>query len=286
MCRFVIYLGTVPTLLHDVLGKPNNSLIDQSFHARKIEVPINADGFGIGWYQHDIDEYPAKFKSTQPAWNDNNLQSMSKKIMSDCFIGHVRRSTMGDVNRSNCHPFSLKQHLFCHNGGIEDFMAIQRHLRRLLSDDLYHNIIGQTDSEHFFALLMNHFLTLDNESFLDNAFESFKVTAETVVQLQRKYAKSELSELNTVLTNGHEVMATRYRSNENQKALSLYYTEGTRITTEGNHPIVEYDIEKPNALVIASEPLSDYAGEWREVPPNHAILVNRDLKVECRNLDD
>ncbi len=284
MCRFVIYLGKVPTLLYDVIGRPKNSLVSQSFHAQKIEQPVNADGFGVGWYQHEIDHLPARFKSTQPAWNDRNLNSMSQKIKSTCFMGHVRRSTMGDVFLSNCHPFTYKQCLFCHNGGIDDFMSIQRHLRRLLEDDLYHDIIGQTDSEHFFALMMNHYLKLESGSFLDKTYECFQYAAEQVVNLQRKYADSELSELNTVLTDGKQLMATRYRANENQKALSLYYSEGRRINAKGDHPLVEFDEKSPEAIIVASEPLSDYAGQWREVPPNHALLVDENLSIDLRAL--
>ena len=200
-------------------------------------------------------------------------------------MGHVRRSTHGDVNRGNCHPFSHKNNLFCHNGGIDDFMSIQRHLRRLLTDELYHKIKGQTDSEHFFALMMNHFQTLDNDNFLDKALQSFESAAGIVKRLQREYANTELSELNTVLTDGSQVVATRYRSSDHQKALSLYYTQGTHIKAKGSHPVLEYNKEQPNALIIASEPLSDYSGEWREVPANHAIVVDQNLKAEYRPIN-
>ena len=285
MCRFVAYLGQVPTVLQDVLRKPNNSLIDQSLHARKIEQPVNADGFGIGWYQREITTHPSRFKSIQPAWNDKNLHSLAKIIASKCFLGHVRRSTHGDVSRSNCHPFVYDDHMFCHNGGIEGFPEIQRHLRQLLSDNLYLKLQGQTDSEHFFALMVDYLLETSKSSYLDQTFHAFQSTINMIKQLQRKYAKSEMSELNTVITNGTEMMATRYRSTEYQKALSLYYTQGALIHKDGNHPVIEFREKEPEALIIASEPLSDYGAEWREVPVNHAILVNSDLAVEMRAID-
>lgn len=285
MCRFVAYLGQVPTVLQDVLRKPNNSLINQSLHARKIEEPVNADGFGIGWYQRDLTTQASRFKSIQPAWNDKNLHSLAKIISSKCFLGHVRRSTHGDVSRSNCHPFVHKEQLFCHNGGIEDFNAIQRHLRQLLSDELYLNLHGQTDSEHFFALMIDYMLENPKANYLEQSFHGFQSAINMVKQLQRKYAKSEMSELNTVITNGKEMMATRYRSTEYQKALSLYYTQGGLIHSDGNHPVIEFREKEPDALIIASEPLSDYGAEWREVPVNHAILVNSHLAVELKEIN-
>ncbi|MDF1795838.1 MAG: class II glutamine amidotransferase [Coxiellaceae bacterium] len=284
MCRFVMYLGKVPTLLYDVIIRPDNSLVSQSLHAQKMEHDVNADGFGVGWYQHAIDNMPAKFKSTQPAWNDKNLHNMSSKILSKCFMGHVRRATSGDVFLSNCHPFSYQQYLFCHNGNIDDFISIQRHLRRLLKDEIYHNISGQTDSEHLFNLMMNHYATLKQDDFLEKAFATFQYATKEVLGLQRKYANCESSKLNTVLTDGERLMATRYAATEPEKELSLYYSEGKPITAQGSHPLLEFDDKDPQAIIVASEPLSEYADSWREVPPNHALLVDENLKIDLKQL--
>ncbi len=49
MCRFAAYLGE-PLLINEVISKPKDSLIKQSSAALESDVTINADGFGIGWY--------------------------------------------------------------------------------------------------------------------------------------------------------------------------------------------------------------------------------------------
>lgn len=49
MCRFVAYLGE-PILAEDLITKPINSLIHQSYHAKEMAEPLNGDGFGMGWY--------------------------------------------------------------------------------------------------------------------------------------------------------------------------------------------------------------------------------------------
>ena len=46
MCRFLAYLGE-PILAEDLITKPENSLIHQSFGAREMDEPLNGDGFGL-----------------------------------------------------------------------------------------------------------------------------------------------------------------------------------------------------------------------------------------------
>lgn len=47
MCRFVGYIGR-KLLLADLISRPANSLIQQSYGARERREPLNGDGFGIG----------------------------------------------------------------------------------------------------------------------------------------------------------------------------------------------------------------------------------------------
>src|SRR6056300_1646366 len=112
MCRFLTYFSNQPILLENLLDKPTNSLIKQSHEAKEGTHGVNADGFGIAWYDFDIDSHPGVFKSIQPAWNDNNLIHLSQKIRSPCFLAHVRASTIGDVNQNNCHPFAYENYAF------------------------------------------------------------------------------------------------------------------------------------------------------------------------------
>ena len=108
MCRLIGYRGKTSISLSELIEKPENSLIKQSLETKLGKKGINADGFGISWYNQDIDNTPGIFKSTQPAWNDNNLKHLCNKLLSNCFLGHVRASTVGDVTINNCHPFSYK----------------------------------------------------------------------------------------------------------------------------------------------------------------------------------
>src|SRR5437588_2246294 len=157
MCRFLAYKGS-PILMDKLLYQPKNSLIHQSFEARERREPLNGDGFGIGWYVHDIAPTPVVYLSVRPAWNDFNLRSIAPRTRADCMFAHVRAASTGDVTEINCHPFNYNDLLFMHNGDIGGFDKLRRPLRRRLSDAVDQWIRGQTDSEHFFGLFLDIFL--------------------------------------------------------------------------------------------------------------------------------
>ena len=141
MCRFIAYLGTPPLRLSSLLEEPENSLIKQSKHAQESgKRGLNADGFGIAWYQKHLTPFPALFRSTSPAWSDVNLQNLATTTASSCFLGHIRAATVGNVNLYNCHPFTYQQYSFVHNGTIRHFNIIRRAVLNLLDDDIFETI--------------------------------------------------------------------------------------------------------------------------------------------------
>ena len=95
MCRFVAYIGT-PVLANDLLYKPKYSLIAaQSMNAGEMSVQVNGDGFGIGWYAPDLDNEPCVFRSIKPAWSDQNLRHLARKIYSPVIFAHIRAASQG-----------------------------------------------------------------------------------------------------------------------------------------------------------------------------------------------
>ena len=285
MCRFIAYLGKTPVILNEILDAPENSLINQSRQAREGKLGLNADGFGIGWYDHAIDSEPGIFKSIQPAWNDHNLRHVAAKVRSTCFLGHVRASTIGDVNTFNCHPFSYKQFLFVHNGTIRGIEKIKRRLLGSLTDKSFNFIKGQTDSELFFAMLMD-ILYQNTQSFkLDSLYDAMLLSIKKINAMQRNLDAKYFSRLNTVLTDGKQLIATRYVSDEKEEALSLYYTIGDYVDTNNGGGLMHQVEKSPGAILIASEPLTDYAKEWQEVPANHVIMVSEQLKLSIKPIE-
>ncbi len=276
MCRFVAYLGKNPVVLGQVIAQPENSLINQSRQAREGALSLNADGFGISWYQHSIDHTPGSFKSVQPAWNDENLRHITKKIQSTCFLAHVRASTVGGVNTFNCHPFIQQRYAFVHNGTIDGFQQIRRQLLDSLSDDRFAAIDGQTDSEHFFALLMDLLIKQQQTFTLDTLCTIFQEALAQVQAWQKPLSTDPIIRLNTVLTDGKQLFVTRYISDESQEPLSLYYTCSHAL---GNQ-------QSPTAVLVASEPITDNEELWQEVPLNHLLWVNDQLEVTIKPIKE
>lgn len=53
MCRFIVYKGIEPIQLSHLVTRPRNSIINQAFESKlrfPSSRPMNADGFGLGWY--------------------------------------------------------------------------------------------------------------------------------------------------------------------------------------------------------------------------------------------
>lgn len=278
MCRFVAYTGE-DVLLDQVLVKPENSLVMQSLHAREAsEIPTNGDGFGIGWYTPSISPEPAIFTSIFPAWNDQNLLHITSKIKSPCFFGHVRAASVGGINPYNCHPFIYGRWMLMHNGSIGDFTLIKRHIRRMLDDEYYQWIQGETDSEHLFAL----FLQLARNRNLEDVSEVGDVLMETlniIHELICMYGLGGTSYYNLCLTDGDRIIATRYCSDLSEVPMSLHYVicYGDQAQSKTKH----LTNPKPSYVLVASEELTSWKEVWKMVPVNHMLLINssRELKL-------
>jgi glutamine amidotransferase len=284
MCRLLAYKGT-SIVIDQLLYQPKNSLINQSFNAKEIEEPLNGDGFGIGWYVPEVTHEPVTFVSVNPAWSNRNLRNLAPKIKTECLIAHVRAASVGEVSESNCHPFQYKNILMAHNGGVEEFSKIKRHLRSPLNDELYNWIKGQTDSEHIFASLLNHLHTNHNSITPDTVADSFELTFRNIKHLMTKYDIREAAYLNMVFTDGNFLVATRYVSDDKEDPLTLYHSEGSRYVVEDGITRLEAPKDDDQAVMVVSEKLSDDNG-WTMIPPNHFVIVESSLNVRVKPIKD
>ena len=286
MCRFVAYLGR-PIIIDELLLKPVNSLVNQSYDAEEMSQPLNGDGFGLGWYARGVRPEPGLFRSITPAWNNQNLSYNASLIRTDCMFAHVRAASAGAVSEANCHPFHYHQYLLMHNGGIDDFRLIRRDLLGLLNDHFFSWVCGQTDSEHIFGLLLQ---TID-EHYSDGLpgpeelAACFQHTFDTLEMLKRRHGLRGLSTYNMLVTDGRRIFGARYASAAGEVSPTLYYATGARFETQPDGSCV---IHEPNAdpqfALIVSEKLNEKADDWTAVPPNHFIWVGEDLEVRLMPL--
>jgi glutamine amidotransferase len=282
MCRFVAYLGR-PIIVDELLLKPANSLVHQSYDAGEMSVTLNGDGFGLGYYVHNISERPGLFRSITPAWNNNNLLYNASFIQTDCLFAHVRAASEGGISENNSHPFHFEQFLMMHNGSLPGFRRIKRSLLSLLSDDLFLWIQGQTDSEHFFALLMQHINEMRGSGpplTEDQIKQCFQKTFDVVQQLKIEAGiGDEVSTFNMMATDGHRIFGTRFSSNPEKETRTLYYSAGSRFQCrDGKSRMIQGD-SGVEAVLIVSEKLNRNEKEWIPIPQNHFIAVDRNLEV-------
>ena len=286
MCRFLCYRGP-EILLADLLYRPANSLILQSFHAKERTEPLNGDGFGVGWYAPQISSTPCVFASLTPAWSNQNLRQISEHVKSGCFFAHVRAASPGmRVSEANCHPFQYGRFLWMHNGGIRDFWRIKRRLCASLPDRLYNTIEGTTDSEHAFAVFLD--LLGDTER-ICSAKEMGQAIVETIAQLEQWTAEAGFSGpsyYNFAVTDGHSVAAVRYVSDPTVEPQSLYYSVGGKYqcSQDGACSFCECEARE-KTIIIASERLTSNKEDWFRVAPNHVLTVEPDLTATVELMD-
>jgi len=262
MCRLLGYLGS-SIQLDRILTKPEHSLITQSYKPQEMTSGfLNADGFGMGWYDLEQDPLPYSYRNTMPIWNDVNIPQLGRYIESSCYLAYIRSATStSSIALNNCQPFSYQNILFIHNGFIDDFReTLYRPIRNQLSDVAYKNLEGTTDSEHIFAMIVDQ-LEGDRNLTLDRALKN------TLVMLADMANENNLElSANIVLSNGKELTACRYANRK--ETPSLYY--------------IKDNSEYSNAVIIASEPL--FEGDWISCPEGSLIGVGEDLEISVNSI--
>lgn len=263
MCRWLAYSGS-PVLLEDLVLKPTHSLIIQSLHSRLGATTTNGDGFGIGWY--GVGDTPGVFHSIGPAWNDRNLKELSQHIVSPLVFAHIRASTGGAIQQTNCHPFRHGSWLWMHNGLIREFATVKRDLALAVDPSLYPEIEGSTDSELFFYLALTFGLQNDPPKAVERAVGFIEKTG-------RSKGVEHPIQMTVATTNGASVWVFRYSSEGNSR--SLFYS--TKIATlraqYPDHPVL-HRLSDETRLIV-SEPISDLAGAWNEVPESTCGIVKQ-----------
>jgi predicted glutamine amidotransferase len=265
MCRWMAYSGD-PILAHDLLFRPEHSIIDQSLHAHLGGVTTNGDGFGIGWYGNGDGAAPVVFKSTHPAWNDENLREVATQIRTPLLFAHVRASSGTPVQRSNCHPFRYGRWMWMHNGSLARFQEVKHDLLMAVDASLYPGIEGSTDTETLFFLALTFGLADDPPTAVARAVGF-------VEDVGRRHGVEYPVHMTVATSDGESIWVFRYSS---EKATSsLYYSTDV---SQLRRLYPELDVLGrlgAEARFIVSEPLRELPGAWNEVPEGSWGFVGR-----------
>lgn len=300
MCRLTLYKGR-SLLIGDLIVWPDNSLLCQSRdahyhpgivddHKNRRNQIVNGDGFGVCWYNNLRPERGSCcFKFVTPAWSDINLRNIGAHVESSLIMAHIRAAAHDPldetvVSMENCHPFKHRQYTFMHNGAISNFKLLKLALLNLLTYDVFRGITGSTDSEHIFALFLNHLPCTERAISVEEFITAVEKTMSDVLQLCASHGIVEPCSLNFVISDGITVIATRFRSGK-EAPPSMYYNYGSEFVCDDGH-FLGKNVDKPRDIVISSAPLSRESidgenedsvegsiGQWILIPRDHMLVV-------------
>lgn len=246
MCRWLAYIGE-PRLIEEFLYEGPHSLTEQAQHSHKAKLGVHGDGGGLGWYGKPPE--PGLYRDAGPAWADANLRELTRVVESRVFFAHVRAST-GALNLNvNCHPFRQGNLLFMHNGQIGGFRKIRRKLFGMLCDTGFDSVVGGTDSEVLFQLMISNGLQQDREI-------AIRRTIEDVEAVRRAEGIKEAFRATLAITDGNGIHVLRWASDN--AAPSLYLNR-----------------MQSGALAV-SEPLDEDISSWWAVPANSLLHIRYD----------
>jgi hypothetical protein len=128
---------------------------------------------------------------------------------------------------------------------------------------LYNEILGTTDSEILFALLLKEIGDLKRELTVEEMGTAVENTINSITRISRAKGYTGGNSMNIVLTDGRHMVATRCRTDLAESNPSLYYCIGTGgfSATKGE-----------GGICIASEPMTNDS-KWTMIPPNTLVSI-------------
>jgi len=203
---------------------------------------------------------------------DNNSKSspIIIHLRKRCILENCLASA-GSIGFENTHPFVYRDFIFAHNGELSNF-DFERNSEKLLpfiDSSLRKHILGKTDSEQMFYLL----LTCYNKYILENEQTSEKIEIdEKTDKLDKIHEKVMIPFFEILSKNFPEYLAniifscseisiiTRYIHSPKgiKKPLSLYYSTNN---------------SKNTGIIVSSEPIGSGA---KLVPEQTAIYVDHE----------
>ena len=259
MCRlFGLHAGRATVDATFWLLEAPDSLLAQSHR--------NPDGYGLGTFEPDgtvdVEKGPAA------AWSDAAFAQEARTECSTTYLAHVRYASVGALTSENTHPFVMDGRIFGHNGVVGDLGRVEAEL-----GDERDLVLGDTDSERFFALVTRHIRDHDGD-----------IRAGIVSATRWLAEHVELYSLNFVLTTPDELYALRYP--EGNELMVLERDPGgprscRHLDESSPHGTIRVrtneGLDRPLVLV-ASEAMDEDPG-WTPVEPGELVHVDADLRV-------
>jgi glutamine amidotransferase len=291
MCRILSYLGK-PIVIEELLYKPDNSFIKQSYHPKYMSYLLNLAGFGMAAWDNTSHNarFPYLYKTPQLPFYDENLRNLANKISPYCLLAHLRGVSYNEkqiVSTQNVHPFVFPgaSVALAHNGALYDFEKMKYDLLDYINPEFKIDIHGTTDSEWIYSILLSQLPAKTGSYTVDEVIKSIIETIKILKQTRHKHNIAITSPVNLFITNGEFIAATRFVLDfgwQPDEAIptthfayhSLWYTYGESYGYyDGQYQMK--DSKKKASIIIASEPLTEDTTTWVEVPEYTLIVASR-----------
>lgn len=283
MCRLFGFRSIITSQVHSSLIHAENALMDQSIK--------HPDGWGLAYY---IQSTPHLIRSSKSAIDDHIFEKVSGVVSSQTVMAHIRNATHGDHNILNTHPFQYGPWVFAHNGNIKKFNELKPKLLEKVSPNLKRFILGNTDSEVIFFIIL---------TFIESHFPLDKKDI-SVTQLQKplEEAIKFITSLSGPLLHQHETIPT-------ENYLSFLLTNGvTFVGFHGGQPL-KYCTHKSqcperdlcpffdnkkceskankdniiNHLILTSEEIKG-VNIWTDLRPGELVGIDHEMKFYISQL--
>ncbi len=268
MCRLFGFRSVIPSQVHRSLLAAENALGALSNQ--------HPDGWGVAFY---VDGSPHVTRNPITAMGDQLFHRLSGVVSSQTVVAHVRKATRGEKTVLNCHPFQYGRWVFAHNGDVPDFDVHRGALVDRVEPSLRRYILGETDSEVLFFILLTELLARGPLTAPRTSAELARaVRAMTASVRGLCDTPSTQASLTVLVTNGESLVAA-------QGGKELYLsTHKTRCSDRGVCKSLSSECEAPtlsghvNHCILSSEPLK---GEnvWESLEPGDIIGVDAGMHL-------
>jgi len=163
-----------------------------------------------------------------------------------------------------------------------------------VAEKWFMGVQGSTDSEWAFAVFLDSLeaLGVDPSGDLDGKGFGHQVLRRALLrtverinafteEVKKEHPEEEVASLlNFAVTDGHDVVCSRYVSSKTEEAASLFFSSGTswKAPAAGKNK-GDYKMERrdkgADIVLVASEPLTFERDNWVTVPTNSTITIHK-----------
>lgn len=270
---------------HSIIDSKVHSSLLSAENALQYQSLEHPDGWGIGYY---LEQTPHLIRAETPAIEDHIFRKVSGVVSSQTVLAHIRKATQGQSHVLNSHPFQFGKWLFAHNGNIKDFNLRRNELLKLVDRQLAPFILGSTDSEVLFFIILTSIKKNFSLSQADLPMEDFAFVLEKTLKevtdiigpltSRIKPATTE-NYLSFLLTNGKNLLG--YHGGQ-----PLYYcTHKTKCPERESCAHFSDSCENKslegkriNHLILSSEKVQG-PNVWQELAANSFVAVDSQMTL-------